>query len=157
MADNANDLDPSIDAHNFVVREEYVFSEGVSTNYGHVIPSFMSVREMINEGLERSSFDAVKDKYGITSERLAKVTRIPLRTLGRRSRFTPDESERILRVGRVFDVAQGVLESGPVAQRWMTAEKRALGGLTPLDACDTEAGALEVEHLLGRLEEGVFA
>ncbi len=34
---------------------------------------------------------------------------------------------------------------------------RALDGETPLNHTDTEVGAREVEHFIGRLEHGVYA
>ncbi len=120
-------------------------------------PGFLLVRAATGKGLERAAFEAVKDSYGVTAEVLARVTHIPLRTLSRRERFKPEESERILRVASVFQIAEDVLESPAAAQRWLTSPKRALAGLTPLDCCDTEVGAREVEQLLERLAEGVFS
>ena len=120
-------------------------------------PSFLRVREAVNEGLERAAFDDLKDSYGVNAETMARVTRIPMRTLSRRERFKPEESERILRVAGVFQSALECLESPVAARRWLNAPKMALAGLTPLECCDTEAGAREVEQLLLRLEYGVFA
>jgi len=119
--------------------------------------SFLKVRAAVNAGLERAAFDDLKESYGVTTETLARVTRIPLRTLSRRDRFKPEESERILRVASVFQSAVECLESDEAARRWLTSPKIALAGLTPLDCCDTEAGAREVEQLLLRLEYGVFS
>ncbi len=115
-----------------------------------------SVRVALNKGLSRAAFERLKLITGVSSEELSKVIRIPQRTLSRRERFKPDESERILRVASVFQKTLEVLGNLESARRWYTSPKRALGERTPLEFCDTAPGAEEVEHLLGRIEHGVF-
>ena len=68
-----------------------------------------------------------------------------------------DESERVLRIGALFDRAVVVFGDEDQARQWLKSSQRALGGRTPLEYADTEPGAREVEDLLGRLEYGVFA
>ena len=68
-----------------------------------------------------------------------------------------DESERVLRLGILFDRAVEVLGSGEGARQWFGTPKKALGGQSPLEYSDTEPGARQVEDLLGRLEHGVFS
>ena len=68
-----------------------------------------------------------------------------------------DESERLLRIGLLFERAKEVLGGTDRARIWFKSPKKALGGITPLEYSDTEPGAREVEHLLGRLEQGVFS
>ena len=48
--------------------------------------------------------------------------------------------------GRVWEMAW--------ASRWLRRSNRALGGVAPLDAIDTELGARQVENLLGRIAYG---
>ena len=54
--------------------------------------------------------------------------------------------------------AQGrALRAGEAAARdWLAKPARALDGETPIEHADTEAGAREVENLIGRLEHGVY-
>lgn len=91
---------------------------------------------------------------------LAELTQIKLRTLHRRKeegRLLPDESDRLLRVSRVFARAIELFEGDDQAARaWLSSPQRALGGAVPLARAKTELGALEVERLIGRLEHGVF-
>jgi len=116
------------------------------------------IRNALRQGVPRGAFEGLRDDLGVTTEEFSEILGIPTRTLARRTdRFKPDESERLLRVGSVFQKAMDVLEDKDAARRWMTQPKRALGGLTPLRCCDTEAGAREVEALLGRIEHGVFS
>jgi putative toxin-antitoxin system antitoxin component (TIGR02293 family) len=111
----------------------------------------------VRRGLPMRAFEVVCGALGVPRERLARVVQVPVRTLARRKVFKPDESERILRVGRLVERAQEVLGSEEAARRWMTQPVRALGGAVPLDHADTEPGARAVEDVLGRLEHGVYS
>jgi len=57
----------------------------------------------------------------------------------------------------LFDKAIEVLASMEAAREWMKTPKKPLADKTPLEYCDTEPGAREVEDLLGRTEHGVFS
>jgi putative toxin-antitoxin system antitoxin component (TIGR02293 family) len=115
-----------------------------------------AVRSVLSAGLSRTAFERLKLILNVSSEELGKTVRISPRTLTRRAKFKPDESERILRVASAFQRTLDVFGSLDKARRWFAAPKRALGDKTPLEFCDTEPGAQEVEHLLGRIEHGVF-
>jgi putative toxin-antitoxin system antitoxin component (TIGR02293 family) len=70
----------------------------------------------------------------------------------------PDESDRLLRVSRVFARAIELFEGDDRAARhWLSTPQRALGGAVPLTLAKTKVGAREVERLVGRLEHGVFS
>lgn len=114
------------------------------------------IRNAVVNGLRREAFNRLKCVIDVSGEELSQVVRIPSRTIARRERFKPDESERILRVASVFQRVIEVLGSLDKARRWFTGPKRALGGKTPIEFCDTEFGAEEVTNLLGRIEHGVF-
>lgn len=118
--------------------------------------SFVQVRNTVQKGIDRKAFDRIRDGMGISTDELSVIAGIPKRTLSRRDRFKPDETERLLRIASVLQKAVEVLESLPSAQRWLAFPKRALGDLTPLQCCDTDAGAKEVESLLERIADGVF-
>ncbi|MDQ3817986.1 MAG: DUF2384 domain-containing protein [Acidobacteriota bacterium] len=98
---------------------------------------------------------------GLSMKELADLAQIRLRTLHRRKgegRLQPDESDRLLRVSRVFARAIELFEGDDrAARRWLSSPQRALGGSTPLSLAKTEFGALEVQRLIGRLEHGVFS
>lgn len=126
---------------------EYVHKEPVSIEL---------VRNVLHAGLRKEAFERLKLAAGLTTEDLGRAISVPLRTLARRERFRPDESERILRVASCFQRALEVLGDVQKARRWFSSPKRALGGRTPLELCDTGPGAEAVEHLLGRIEHGVF-
>jgi putative toxin-antitoxin system antitoxin component (TIGR02293 family) len=108
-------------------------------------------------GLPARSFGRLCELLNVPREQLARVVQMPLRTLARRTLLKPDESERILRIGRLYDRACEVLGSPEAARRWLVRPSRALGGAVPLAHADTEPGAREVEDVLGRIEHGVFS
>ena len=118
--------------------------------------AFRYVRSIVSNGLPRKAFDRVKDAIGMTAERLSSLTGIPTRTLARRERLKPDESERLLRVASAFQKALEVFRDLEKARSWFITPRSALAGLAPLECCDTEAGCREVEDLLGRIDESVY-
>ncbi len=83
------------------------------------------------------------------------------RTLARRQRegqLNPEESDRLLRASRIFEMAVDLFEGDKdEARRWLLTGNPALAGTSPLEFTSTEAGAREVEHLIGRLQHGVFS
>lgn len=57
----------------------------------------------------------------------------------------------------VMRKAVAVFESEEEAGLWLTSPQFGLGGAVPLGYAETEAGAREVEDLLGRIEFGVYS
>lgn len=93
-------------------------------------------------------------------DKLARFVSIPTRTLTRRQHdgvLQPEESDRVWRASRIFEMAVDLFE-GDVdrAREWLQTPQPALADETPLELAATEVGAREVEHLIGRLEHGVF-
>lgn len=120
-------------------------------------PTFHFLRSFVKEGLPRSAFERVKSVLAISTDQLSLTTEISARTVSRRQRFRPDESERLLRVASAFQKALELFEDIEKARKWFTTPKSALDGMTPLECCDTEAGSNEVENLIGRIDEGVYS
>jgi putative toxin-antitoxin system antitoxin component (TIGR02293 family) len=115
----------------------------------------------VKGGLSFGVFEHLTKNIALPSRDLAYVVQIPPRTLDRRrerGRLEPGESDRILRVSRVFAAAIELFEGDAVgARRWVVQKQKALGDQRPLDLLGTELGAREVEALIGRLEHGVFS
>jgi len=114
----------------------------------------------LKAGLPVGSFNRLQAALAIRTQELAGIVQIPVRTLARRQReqhLDIGESERVLRIGSLFDRAVAVLGNAERARQWLKAPQLALGGRTPLEYADTEPGTREVEDLLGQLEDGVFA
>jgi putative toxin-antitoxin system antitoxin component (TIGR02293 family) len=114
---------------------------------------------MIKVGLPVKAFFALKDQIDVSAEELARVVGIAPRTLLRRKqegKLQKAESERVVRLQRLFEKALEVFEDRAAVRSWFTSPQRALGNDTPLHYADTELGAREVENLLSRIEHGVF-
>jgi putative toxin-antitoxin system antitoxin component (TIGR02293 family) len=63
----------------------------------------------------------------------------------------------VVRFARLLGHAVHLFGSVEEARRWLKAPQRGLGGAVPLDYAQTEAGAREVENLLGRIDYGVYS
>ncbi len=116
-----------------------------------------TIREYINKGLPRETYLRLKELTNFTAHDLSIVMGVPERTLARRKVFKPDESERIIRIAKVFQHVLEVFGDLDSCRRWVSSPKKALGGKSPFEYCDTEPGAREVENLIGRIEHGVFS
>lgn len=85
---------------------------------------------------------------------------ISRRTADRRAkagRLSPDESDRIVRLLRVTEMAERTFGEGQAAETWMRAPKPFLDGQSPLDALRTEAGGRIVEEELLAIQHGFAA
>ena len=113
----------------------------------------------LKRGLPVNSLSRLSQQLGVPENKLALTVNIAQRTLTRRKkegRFKPDESERVLRIARLFERAISVMGTPELAQQWFQAPVKGLRGKTPLEFADTEPGAQEVESMLDRIEDGVF-
>jgi putative toxin-antitoxin system antitoxin component (TIGR02293 family) len=112
----------------------------------------------IKHGYPIEKFDFLKKGFGINNETLSQVTNIPLATIHRRKnagRFTPDESEKLYRLFKLYKIALEVLETKENVQSWFNAKQAVFEGKTPLEYADTLPGSEEVERVLWRMEQGV--
>jgi putative toxin-antitoxin system antitoxin component (TIGR02293 family) len=114
---------------------------------------------IVKDGLQAGAYDHLRGELDISDQRLADSLSIPIRTLQRRlerGRFTPDESDRIARLSRIYQRAREVFESADSAREWMKTPNPSIGFAVPLELCSTDPGCVEVERLLYRIEYGVF-
>ena len=124
-----------------------------ASHYGTLI-------EHVRAGLPYAALEAVAERFEIPRDDVLRILHVPSRTLARRKRervFRPDESDRLLRLGRIAAMAEEVLGSRERAAAWLQDPNRALGGPRPLDRLDTDLGARQVEHILGRIAHGVYS
>ena len=104
---------------------------------------------------------ALGQRFEISQDSLSELISIPKRTLHRKvereETLKQDESERVLRVGKLYRRALQVFEDPKQATKWFSSKPKALAGKTPLELMKTEFEARLVEDLLGRIEHGVFS
>jgi len=117
--------------------------------------------DRIDDGLSFASFNRLRHNIHLSQEELADLVQISPRTLARRradKRMEPDESDRLVRLSRVFGKAVELFEGDDASARdWLTRSQVGLGSKRPLDLLGSEVGAREVEALIYRMEHGVFA
>jgi putative toxin-antitoxin system antitoxin component (TIGR02293 family) len=119
----------------------------------------LKIFAQVRVGLSFAAFERFQRNTRLSSGDLAALVQLPQRTIARRKaagRLEPDESDRLLRASRVFGRALELFEGDPESAReWLLDKQPLLGGLVPLKLATTDVGALEVEHLIGRLEHGI--
>jgi putative toxin-antitoxin system antitoxin component (TIGR02293 family) len=120
----------------------------------------LTIVRQIQAGFPFARLDRFARNSGLSWERVTRLVAIPERTLSRRrtsGRLTAEESDRLFRATHVFDQAVELFEGDVTAAReWLQKAQPGLGGAVPLEIASTDVGAREVEHLIGRLEHGVF-
>jgi putative toxin-antitoxin system antitoxin component (TIGR02293 family) len=113
----------------------------------------------IREGLSTEVFKTVAANLEMSERQLAGALKIPDRTLDRRLKhgvLSPDESDRLARVAKIFQRAHEVFGNAEKARSWICTRLAAFDGETPLQRADTSLGASQVEDVLGRIDYGVY-
>ena len=117
--------------------------------------------QLVRKGLPAGAVTALAEKLDVGNGVLSRKLGIPQRTLtrrlSRRSRLTSAESDRTVRLARVYAHAAEMIGDEERAVEWLRTPNRALGGQKPLDLLDTDMGARMVEDILGRIAYGVYS
>lgn len=117
----------------------------------------------VEEGLPVRAIESLRDALHLEKAKTLRLLRISPSTLSRREnsrskRLEADESDRVVRFGRLLALAIALMEGdADAARRWLNAPDEALEGHSPLDYSRTEAGFREVERLIHRIEHGVYS
>jgi putative toxin-antitoxin system antitoxin component (TIGR02293 family) len=124
---------------------------------GRSLSSEQDVREAIREGFPPAVVQELMRISGLTLKELAGALDLSTRSLQRRrrsGRLARYESDRLYRLARILALADEFLGDHERAIRWLKRPNRALGGIAPVSALDTELGARQVENILGRIAYG---
>jgi putative toxin-antitoxin system antitoxin component (TIGR02293 family) len=128
---------------------------------GKLVHQGGALAELVREGLPAESLFQLARRLDLGQAELAAKIGIPQRTLTRRltrkAKLTAAESDRTVRLARVFANAAETLGSESKASLWLKTPNRALRGGRPLDQLDTDPGVREVEDVLGRISYGVYS
>lgn len=128
---------------------------------GRTIKNSVDLTELIRIGLPASAIVALAEKLDLKNAVISERLGIPQRTLSRRlsqhARLSAAESDRTVRLARVYATAVEMIGNAEKAVEWLRTQNRALGGERPLDWLDTDVGAREVEDILGRIAYGVYS
>lgn len=124
---------------------------------GRRLASDRDVREAIRDGFPPAVVKELIRSSGLTLNELAAALDLSTRSLQRRrrtGRLARYESDRLYRLARIVAIAAEYLGDRDRAIRWLKRPNHALGGIAPISAVDTEAGARQVENVLGRVAYG---
>ncbi len=127
------------------------------------VTSELELAEVVRAGLPSSALDFVLAELAKSAGSQAAVYSVVgrARTLQRKrtehTDLSLDESDRLARLARLLVRAEEALGDDEKARRWLSRPNRALGGHAPLTLLDSDAGALAVERVLGRIEHGVYS
>ena len=117
--------------------------------------------QLVRRGLPAGTVAALAEKLHLGNNVLTRKLGIPQRTMTRRlsqaSHLSPAESDRMVRMARVYANAVEMIGDREKAIEWLSTPNRALGGERPLDQLDTDMGARMVEDVLGRIAYGVYS
>jgi putative toxin-antitoxin system antitoxin component (TIGR02293 family) len=120
-----------------------------------------ALAELVRDGLPVKALFLLAERMDLRQAEISEKIGIPQRTLTRRitqhSRLTAAESDRAVRLARVYSTAAETLGDGDKAAAWLKTPNRALRGGRPLDQLDTDPGVREVEDVLGRIAYGVYS
>ena len=126
-----------------------------------VIKNPDDLAHLVRKGLPAGSITALAERLHVGSGILSRKLGIPQRTLTRRLSqallLTPAESDRTVRMARIYANAVEMIGDEEKATEWLSTPNRALGGERPLNQLDTDMGARMVEDILGRIAYGVYS
>jgi putative toxin-antitoxin system antitoxin component (TIGR02293 family) len=116
---------------------------------------------LIRKGLSSNKVDLFIRFSGLTQKDILEATRLRTSTfysrLKSRSAFKEEEANKLVRLMRIYQLAEKTLGDADHALEWLKTENPALGGEIPLHLLDTDPGAREVESLLLRIEYGIYS
>ena len=124
---------------------------------GRTLSNDRDLRDAIREGFPPAVVAELMRASGLTLKELAAALDLSPRSLQRRrskGRLARYESDRLYRLARIVALANEYLGDHVRALRWLKHPNRALGGIAPVTAIDTELGARQVENVLGRIAYG---
>ncbi len=124
------------------------------------VRTWLDLHRNIEQGLRYRAAEALRDRYGIATAELTFILVLPGRTLARRKvegRFRPEESDRLVRLGRIAALAEETLGDSAKAASWLRRPNRALANESPIRQLDTDVGSRQVEGLLLRIAHGIYS
>ena len=123
-------------------------------------PAFALSWRDIEHGVPLRALEDFSIYSGLPLKDLLEVV-IPARTLKhRRQRNEPlnlDESDRLARVARLYELAVKVFGDRDKARRWLSKPKQRFQENSPVARMRTELGGRSVEEMLIQIDEGMFA
>jgi putative toxin-antitoxin system antitoxin component (TIGR02293 family) len=134
-------------------------SSAATASATSAVENFAYDWKAVEKGIPLSALEKFSAYSGISMKELLEVV-IPLRTLKhRRERKEPlniDESDRLARVARVYELGIRVFGNPDKARNWLTKPKPRFDDRSPLTLLKSDAGGSRVEEALIQIDEGMF-
>src|SRR5579862_9432501 len=114
---------------------------GGERTLGRHLSNDRELREAIREGFRPAVVEELMRASGLTLKELADALDLSPRSLQRRrrtGRLARFESDRLYRLARIVALAEESLGTRKSVTHWLRSGNRALGGVAPLHAIDTE-------------------
>jgi putative toxin-antitoxin system antitoxin component (TIGR02293 family) len=122
-------------------------------------PAFAFDWREVEHGLPLSTLEEFSAYSGIAVKELMDVV-IPARTLKHRRQnkepLSLDESDRLARVARLYELAVKVYGDREDGRKWLSGKKSRFDEKTALEMLRTEAGEHAVQEFLIQIDEGMF-
>jgi putative toxin-antitoxin system antitoxin component (TIGR02293 family) len=122
-------------------------------------PIFLLDWVAVEKGVPLTALEEFAAYSGFTMKELLEVVINPRTLKHRRERKEPlsiDESDRLARVARLFDLGVRAFGNPDKARRWLTKPKGRFEGRSPLFMMRSDVGGRGVEEMLIQIEEGMF-
>lgn len=120
----------------------------------------LQMAQRVTSGIPTRAVDDVISS-GLIDPEVMYTLVVPRRTLADRKQkekaLSPEQSDRLSRVLRVYARAEEAIGDVSRAHRWLHKANRSLEGNRPIDLLGTDAGSRAVEKVLGRIEHGVIS
>ena len=118
--------------------------------------------ELTRRGVHSRGVSKLLATIELSQDDFANAVRISTRTLSRRlmkagNLLSADESQKALRLARIFAEASEVLGSEDKAKLWIKRDNKSLGSVPPLKLLDSDLGTEQVLDVLGQIRDGVYS
>jgi putative toxin-antitoxin system antitoxin component (TIGR02293 family) len=133
---------------------------GKALNLKQPTVTLQDLMQITRQGIVRNAVDSIAKLLGLSTADLARYLHVSERTLQRYSfdkELSPELSDRLIQIAKVYAKALEVFEDESTAVDWLKYPNRALGDTVPMDYLDNSSGVEIILDELTRIEYGVFA
>ena len=137
--------------------DESVFAR-IGRLLGIPVKSETDLLRIGEEGVTAKAFRRVAAQLALPPNLIGPATTMRRRLEGN-ERFTQSESERLLRIARVFSEASQLFDDDEATKTWMRTASTYIPGrpaVTPLELATSDSGARLLEESIQRTAHGIF-
>lgn len=124
------------------------------------IKSTFDLITLSNKGIKKASLDALIGHMGMTKKNfIENILNVSVKTIERKKStdlLDPFTSSHIIEVAKVVEHTFEVFEAEEKVKKWLNTPSSALNKMKPIDLFYIPTGLAMVDHVLGRIEEGVY-